>query len=309
MFTKIRNRAVFAAFLAAASADTANAQSFPGGRAAGMAGAFVAVADDASAVYWNPAGIGTGSFVSAVIDYGRWRTSPNQGQPSDSQWDTTAMVGMAATALGIAYYRLDAVGKAAAEPAASGVPSREEVLRSVQASAVGVSLVQSLSEHVIVGATPKFVRGGSTNAFDVDAGVMVSVNKFRVGMVARNLTTPTFTQDGSDIELDREVRVGAAWGSGWTGISRVILSVDSDVISRPAAGGERRDLAGGVETWWLNQRLGLRAGLRRSTIGDARAAVAAGVSAGLSAGMLLEAHVTRGQSDQRSWSIGARVFF
>lgn len=316
MFTKIRNRALFAAFLAAASADAVNAQSFPGGRAAGMAGAFVAVADDASAVYWNPAGIGTGAFVSAVIDYGRWRTAPNSGQPSASQWDTTAMVGMSATALGVAYYRLDAFGKAAAEPAAPGAPSREEVLRSVQASAVGVSLVQSLSEHVIVGATPKFVRGGSTNAFDVDAGVMVSVNKFRVGMVARNLTTPAFARATAGtpsahetIELEREVRVGAAWGSGWTGISRVIVSVDSDITSRPAAGGARRDLAGGVETWWLNQRLGVRAGLRRSTTGDARAAVAAGVSAGLSAGMLLEAHVTRGQAEQRSWSIGARVFF
>ena len=309
MFTKIRNLALFAAFLAAASADAANAQSFPGGRAAGMAGAFVAVADDASAVYWNPAGIGTGSFVSAVIDYGRWRTAPNPGQPSGSQWDTTAMVGMSATALGIAYYRLDAYGKGAGEPAGTGAPSRQDVLRSVQASAVGVSLVQSLSEHVIVGATPKFVRGGSTNTFDVDAGVMVSMSRFRVGMVARNLTTPTFAHEGADIQLDRELRVGAAWGSGWTGISRVIVSVDSDITSRPAAGGERRDLAGGVETWWFNQRLGLRGGLRRSTIGEARAAVTAGVSAGLSAGMLLEAHVVRGQSEQRSWSVGARVFF
>ena len=48
--------------LAAAPAD---AQSFEalGSRAQGM-GAFVAVADDASAVYWNPAGLASGAYFS-----------------------------------------------------------------------------------------------------------------------------------------------------------------------------------------------------------------------------------------------------
>ena len=39
-------------------------------RAAGMAGAFVGVADDATAVYWNPAGLATGALASFVFDYG-----------------------------------------------------------------------------------------------------------------------------------------------------------------------------------------------------------------------------------------------
>jgi len=309
MFTKIRNRAVLAAILTA-SASQATAQSFPGGRAAGMAGAFVAVADDASAVYWNPAGIGTGSFVSAVLDYGRWRPPATPGQPAENEWDTTALVGMSATAFGLAYYRLGAHGTAVDEPAVTGPPSREEVRRSVQTSVVGASLVHSLTERIIIGATPKLVRGGITNTFDVDAGAMLSVNKFRVGVVARNLTTPTFEREGGgSIELDRDVRVGAAWGSGWTGVSRVIVSVDGDVTTRRSLTGDRRDLAGGVETWWMHQRLALRGGVRRSTIGDARAAVAAGISVGMSAGLLLEAHLVRGQAEERSWSIGARVFF
>jgi hypothetical protein len=227
------------------------------------------------------------------------------------------------------------------------------VRRNVHAlttSTVGVSLLQSLTDHIVVGVTPKLIRGSArrgvstsldahdaldtakaldgpaANVFDVDAGVMLTAKRFRLGVVARNLTTPAFAKaptsamatadetagmadETEKVEIDREVRVGAAWGSGWTGISRVIVSVDGDVTTQATAAGDRREVAAGVETWWRNQRLALRGGLRRSTIGDARGAVTAGVSAALRPGMLVEAHVLRGQGDERSWSIGGRVFF
>ena len=192
-----------------------------------MAGAFVAVADDATAVYWNPAGVGTGSIVSVVLDAGRFRlgSTPPQGTPNEE--DTGAIVALSATALGAAYYRLGTYGISTAEPAGTAPQSREEVLRSVHAltlSTVGVSLVHSLREHIVVGVTPKVLRGEGQTAADIDAGVMAWTGKFRVGLVARNLTTPDFGGDGAAIELDREVRIGGAWGSGWTGISRVIVA-------------------------------------------------------------------------------------
>jgi hypothetical protein len=130
--------------------------------------------------------------------------------------------------------------------------------------------------------------------------------------VARNLTTPTFKvapAEFGEVELDREVRVGGAWGSGWPGLARVVVAIDGDLTSRVTPLGERRDVAAGVETWWRNQRLGLRGGVRRSTMGDAREAFAAGVSAGLTPGMLVEAHVVRGRASERAWSIGARMTF
>jgi hypothetical protein len=298
--------------LALAPWQTAFAQSQVGTRASGMAGAFVAVADDATAVYWNPAGVATGSIVSVVLDAGRFQSGAPNPQGVENQQDTGAIVALSATAIGLAYYRAGTYGYGAAVPAATGPESREEVRRSVHGittSTVGVSLVQSLSEHIIVGVTPKVVRGAGGTAADVDAGLMAWANRFRFGVVARNLTTPEFADEAVAIELDREVRVGGAWGSGWTGISRVIVSVDGDVLARPAQGGDRRDIAAGLETWWMNQRLGLRGGVRRSTIGDARAAVAAGISAGLKPGMLLEAHLVRGRHAERSWSVGARMSF
>jgi hypothetical protein len=317
MLTKMRNPAVLAVFVVIATAELAQARQTPvGTRAAGMAGAFVAVADDATAVYWNPAGTATGSFVSAVIDYGR--SEPERpSQTVGTQQDTTAFVGVSATAIALAYYRLPTYGTAAVSEASS----REEVssVHPVTTDTLGVSLVQSLTDYIVIGATPKVVWGPSGTSFDIDAGMMLAYSHLRLGVVGRNLTTPTFatattgkageSEAGAEIELPQEWRAGIAYGSGWTGISRVIVSVDADLKDRVTPLGDRRDVAAGVETWWLNQRFGLRGGWRRSTIGDGRAAVAAGLSAGLKPGMLLEAHVMRGQDEDRSWSIGARMVF
>ena len=339
MLTNFRNSALFAAAMALGIANIAVAQTPIGTRAAGMGGAFVAVADDASAVYWNPAGIASGSLASMIVDFGRGDAVPKSPQTAAAQKDTATVVAVSATAFGVAYYRLATYGTSAALPAVLAPPSREEVRRSVHAlttSTVGVSLLQSLTDHIVVGVTPKLIRGGArhgvststdahdaldtakgldgpaTTAFDVDAGVMLAAKRFRLGAVAHNLATPSFeTGVGADdaVEIDREVRVGAAWGSGWTGLSRVIVSVDADLTSQATPAGDRREVAAGVDTWWRNQRLGLRGGLRRSTIGDARAAVTGGVSAALRPGMLVEGHLLRGQGHERSWSIGARVMY
>lgn len=344
MLTKKRRFALFTVISALVTVELAEAQAPVGTRASGMAGAFVAVADDATAVYWNPAGIASGSFVSLAIDVGRHQAAPESTQTAAGQKDTVTMVAMSATAVGFAYYRLGAYAAGAAEPAVTDAQSREEVRRSVHAlttSTVGVSLLQSLGDHLVVGVTPKLMRGSAQRgvargldvhaaldtakaldgrgsvAFDLDAGAMLTLNHWRLGLVTRNLTTPAFAtamagrplEESDEVKLRREVRLGAAWGSGWSGISRVTVSLDGDLTARPTAAGDRRDLAAGVETWWRNQRLGLRGGVRRSTIGDARPAVAAGISAGMTPGMLLEAHVVRGHAAERSWSLGARMFF
>ena len=68
-------------------------------RAQGMGGAFTAVADDATAVWWNPAGLAGGSYFSTVLEYGHPKDPP----------DTNANVkgvSIAFPALGLGYYRL-----------------------------------------------------------------------------------------------------------------------------------------------------------------------------------------------------------
>src|ERR1044072_9322754 len=70
--------AVAAAFFMTV-APPARAQLFEsvGIRAQGMAGAFVAVADDATASWWNPAGLGTGAYFSTVIESGSTKQPRN----------------------------------------------------------------------------------------------------------------------------------------------------------------------------------------------------------------------------------------
>jgi len=329
--------AIFASLAAAGSAE---AQAPLGARASGLAGAFVGVADDASAVYWNPAGLATGAIVSVIATFSSEETAPDDPQTAAGERHTGRMVALSLPPIGLAYYRVGAYGTGEATPAVNGLESREEVRRSVHAlttSTVGVSLLQSLTDYIVVGVTPKAVRasaalgvatersaddaldtaasldGFGSTKFDVDAGVMFAMQRVRLGLVARNLTTPDFDVDAQDgpgtIELSREVRAGVGYGSTWPGITRLVVAADADLVSRATPFGDRRDVAIGVETWWMAQRLGLRGGVRRSTIGDSRAAAAAGMSAALRPGMLIEAHAVFGRKEERGWSVGVRAGF
>lgn len=330
--------AILTVFLSVGAVQWAEAQPPVGSRASGMAGAFVGVADDASAVYWNPAGLASGAYASFVFDFGREERIPDSTARSGALRQTGRILALSLPPVGLAYYRQGVYASGPAEPAVLGVPGREEVRTSVHAlttSTVGVALLHSLNEYVVVGTTLKLVRGRAATGFakttdagdaldaarelpgdsetkgDIDTGVMIAVNQIRLGLVARNLTSPSFklAAGRQPVELEREARVGAAWGSGWPGMSRVVVAVDADLTARAAPTGDRRDLAGGVETWWKTRRLGVRAGVRRSMIGESRSVVAAGVSAGVTASIFLEAHVARGQPDERSWSVGVRFGF
>ena len=297
--------------LSLALASQAEAQSSLGVRANGMGGAFVGVADDATAVYWNPSGLATGALASVNLELGDW----TPGGPGDPEGLRHALVAIALPPVGIAYYRQGVFGVRPPGPAVTGSEGREEVRSSVHAfstSTLAVRLLQSLTEYVVVSATPKLVWGGESFTADVDASAMLAVQRFRLGLVGRNLATPTFALDDSgadDVELQRQVRLGGGWGSGWPGYSRVVVAVDGDLMNRATLTGDRRDVAAGVETWWLGRRLGVRGGMRGSTVGDARAVLSAGASGQL-AGMYLEGYVAGGgDASDRSWGLGLRYSF
>src|SRR4030095_4907481 len=80
---------------------TAQTWSQVGERSQGMAGAFVAVADDSSAVYWNPAGLASGSTFDAQVDVGTPKSRADAPSPS-----RRVFIGASMPMLGFAYYRV-----------------------------------------------------------------------------------------------------------------------------------------------------------------------------------------------------------
>ncbi len=295
----------------------------PGSRAAGMGEAFVAVADDATSVFWNPAGQATGAYLSFVVDLGEERGIPDTQR---GEVGLGRFAGFTIPPLGVAYYRRAVAIPAATTGTEESGPFRRNVeedrVQTLSTSVVGLTVGQSLGDHLVIAATTKILRGevwdgmaGSAGpartTVDWDAGLMAAAGQWRAGAVVRNLATPEFERPGSPkVELERDVRIGAAWGSGWPGsLGRVVVSADANLTRQRSATGDRRDVAAGVETWWWQQRLGLRGGVRASLEGEARPVPAAGVSAAVRPGMYVEAQITGGPRDQRGWSAGARVTF
>ncbi len=263
-----------------------------------MAGAFVGVADDATAVYWNPAGLATGALASFTFDYGiddTFSDAPDLVGPAIAT--TAGIIALAVPPLGLTYYRLGEYAAAPPEAAVAELrrPRRSEAYSPGRCHHDGRGNGSAIDYRLLSGrchaqarsrrscarldrrsgrvarrfAGPASCPATGETTGDVDVGVMVAAGHVRAGVVARNLTTPAFELDetGLEVGLDRHVRIGAGWGSGWPGNSRVIVGVDADVTRRRAVDGDRRDLAAGAEVWWARQRLAVRGGVRGSTVG------------------------------------------
>src|SRR5215831_17644103 len=90
----------------------ASAQAFDlaGTRAKGMAGAFVAVADDGTATWWNPAGVSSTLIFDGVADFRQDGLSDPQQTPvvNETPGHRSSQIGAAVAVppLGFSYYRV-----------------------------------------------------------------------------------------------------------------------------------------------------------------------------------------------------------
>ena len=308
-----------------------------GSRAAAMA-AFVAVADDASAVAWNPAGLVSGPIFNLQIGLGRSTHQPSDPLPLDAAAGRTGttLLAIGTTPVGLAYYRLASTSVVVTDPAAGGTPGRQDRqvrLRRLVTSHVGATVQQSVGDYLTLGATLKLVHGSTgiasmhatswDDAFgqedaieregsargDLDFGAMLAAGRMRAGVVVRNMTSPGFGEEGQRVELERHVRIGGAWANQWPGLSQTIVSVDADLTRLADPSGDRRDVAAGAERWLQDQRIGVRGGVRASTIGDARVVLSAGGSYAVRAGMYVDVFVAGGPSHERAWGLAARLTY
>jgi hypothetical protein len=286
--------------------STAGAQPFEtvGVRALGMGGAFVAVADDATAVWWNPAGLATGGIFSMTIEHDTFDHDLS-GEDSTGRRTGTAIIA-ATLPLGLGYIRARV----------------DEGRASLVTHQAGVTVLQTLVEGLIVGASLKYVRGEASfapdpapdrasNAFDMDAGVLFVQRSWRFGLTAKNLIEPDFeTNAGRPLELQRLFRAGAAWLQGdWTASVDVDLT-KSALSPDPSAPDDRRIVAAGAE-WRWGRRLAARGGFRLNTAGDVQAPVAtAGFGIAVWGSVWVDAHAAAGSdSADRGWGVAGRVHF
>jgi hypothetical protein len=323
------SRVVLPALLFLAVSGPAQAQSDApvGVRAAGMAGAFVAVADDASAVFWNPAGLAAGSYFSLVIDRNAFETGDEPALPRSR---SGSLIALGTPPLGIGYYRTRTT-----TVVENPVPASHTsfILQSLTTHHAGVTLVQTLAGTIAIGATLKVVHGeasavaatapatieaagdvpshGSTK-FDADFGVMASSKVVKLGLTVRNLFEPEFETAGgavAAITLERRIRAGVAVSAS----PILTIAGDYDFTKTSTSGGKWRDAAAGLEAR-MSRRAAARAGIHWNTAGDEANGAAPIASVGgsylLVKSIIIDGQVSFGSGNgDRGWGIGARIVY
>jgi hypothetical protein len=310
-----RSNFVWVCVLVAGVATPAAAQIYEtvGTRAQGMGGAFVAVANDSSATWWNPAGLADGPFLDMA--WARSTTDLSPERPGRAAW-----FALGTPPFGFSYYRLQISDIAVVGPTDGEGGGRQAgvigvPVRALEVSQLGATVLRTLVTGVHVGSTIKYVRGsvndGDTDhALDLDAGLLAVAGPVRLGVAGRNLREPEFDAPGGAASLERQVRVGAAFDASQLPGVPLTIALDADVQRYRTATGDRRVVAVGAEQWLFGRRVGVRAGARFNTVGAEEQSATAGVSVAPRPGLYFDGFIVRGGSaDDRGWGIGARVSF
>jgi hypothetical protein len=295
-----------------------------GSRALGMGGAFVAVADDPSAIHWNPAGLATAGPVAATIEWSQFRIGNQKGTPTAGpSFRKSSFTSLGTWPIGLSYGTQEStmLVQSDAGPVAQTLKTRQ----------FAATLLQSIVEGLVVGVTFRYVRGGlaselaqsdtagkaldhgasldsekTNGAFDYDVGVMADMKRLRVGVTSRNLRSPTFVgAAGTSITMHRQSRLGLAV----LPTDGLTLATDVDLDTVDLRDGLRRMIAFGGEER-LGKRLVVRGGVRWSLRGPRRRVYTAGGSFSLRPRFWLDAHFTQGHVDgDRGFGLALRAGF
>src|SRR5262245_50635059 len=173
--------------LVALSARPARAQLFDtvGIRAQGMGGAFVALADDATATWWNPAGLAFGPFFNGILE----------NTHADAEEMRSHGFALAFPSLALRYYRLPLNGIRPVGETTAPIPPGRKDLGAL--SVFGATVGQSIGSHLVVATTLKLLRGNDDTDSDLDIGAIVRFGHARFGAAVKNLRNPTL---GSDLD-------------------------------------------------------------------------------------------------------------
>lgn len=328
----------------AAGAPPAAAQAFEdvGTRAQGMGGAFVAVADDATATWWNPAGLAGGAFFSTILERAQWRAPVDVPDAGPALQSRTSGFALAYPALGLSYYsfRLSERGQfasiAAAQPGRQDQGRDVSIVRALAVSAFGATVGQSLGNHVVVASTVRLLRAGAVTTTDIagagaldraddlsvkretrgdlDLGVMVRSGAVSVGATVRHLGEPGFGSGEARMVLRRQARAGLAVRKGRVGVFDALVgALDVDMTTTTTVFGDERRLATGGELGLLRGRVFLRGGLSTNTVGEREWQESLGASLALRPGFYVDGVWLSGDgtslTSRAGWGVTLRSAF
>lgn len=228
----------------AGSAGTSSAQFLKmgaGARAAAMGDSFAAVANDASAVYWNPAGL-------AQLEDAELTAMQNNGLDNTSYQFAAAARPVGDGAIGVSLYRMDygSIDSYSAADVRDGSVSAGSL-------AAGVTAARKFGDNIRLGVTAKMVSekiaGESASTFAGDAGFLWSNDRLSVGVAVQHFGgTMKFVKKSEDLPMT--LRADAA------------LHVSSRILLSAGAAKERdneTEIHAGTEIR-MNHLLDVRAG-------------------------------------------------
>ncbi len=312
-----------------------------GTRAQGMGGAFVAVADDATATWWNPAGLATSATLNLSYDRST-NNAPVDPPPDGPAWlgETTGFA-LTTPALGVSYYRLRISEIQPLSSNGTGTSGRQDEgaasvdLRTFALHEYGVTIGQSLGTNLVVGSTLKLIHGGravslvsgATTARDrlddagsadvddefetnLDIGAMAAIGRVRLGVSLKNVREPEFGEGETAVTLERQSRAGVAVIGGGAGpLTSITAAVDYDITELDTVLGVVRHVSAGAEAWLFQRRVGLRGGFSANIIGDTTNSTSMGISVGSSSYYVEGFYTTGSDQTREGWGLSLRLSY
>ncbi len=184
-----------------------------GARATAMGEAFTAVADDASAVYWNPAGMTQLQAPAVGLSYNKWFADLS-----------VQNLGAVAPVGGLSLGGLVSYVNFGSFPLRDGTGQE---IGTTQPSNIGGVLAAAkgfgpFSFGVSLKGYQEKIADYSLSAFAADAGAQYRLGKFRLGACAHNLGK------AGDFDIPMNIRIGVAYLHSLEHLS-ILLSGDSRV--------------------------------------------------------------------------------
>jgi long-subunit fatty acid transport protein len=195
-----------------------------GARATAMGSAFVALASDPSALFWNPAGIARLDGIQVMFDHTLWIADINYNYFAVSfDIGDIGAVGASVTSSAIDEMNVTTV----AEPNGTGQ------IFKVQDVAASLAVALNLTENFSIGFNPKFISqsiwDASATAFAIDMGILYRTpfEGFTIGMAMQNFG-PKMKMDGQSLLVLYDANIESSGNNG-----RIPANLETDEWALP----------------------------------------------------------------------------